>query len=130
MRGIFASIARLFERNPQFSGPLAELSQDPVALAELLGQDTDAMASALQMLSFEGLVRIERVPGEHAGAARVRLLGVYYSGLSRGPAQMSLLTGEEEKKEERLSRSLDAIRDKFGKEALVAGKAMRYLEEK
>ncbi|MFQ5458759.1 MAG: DNA polymerase IV, partial [Myxococcota bacterium] len=64
--------------------------------------------------------------GEHAGAAKVRLIGVYFSGLSRGPAQMSLLAGEDEKKEERLARSVDAIRDKFGKEALVAGKAMRY----
>ena len=64
---------------------------------------------------------------EHAGAAKVRLLGVYFSGLARGPVQMSLLEGESEKQEEKLVRSVDAIREKFGGGAIVAGKALRYL---
>ncbi len=66
---------------------------------------------------------------EYAGAAKVRLLGVYFSSLARGPAQMSLLEGELEKKEENLLRSVDAIRERFGGGAIVAGKALRYLDK-
>lgn len=36
MLGLFTSIARLFEREPQFSGSLGELAEDPVRLAEIL----------------------------------------------------------------------------------------------
>jgi DNA polymerase-4 len=66
---------------------------------------------------------------EQGGRARVRLLGVYYSGLSRGPYQMDLLAGEREQRQERLVRGLDAIRERFGDGAIVQGKAKRYLEE-
>tara|TARA_R110002020_G_scaffold24821_1_gene81109 strand:+ start:2340 stop:3218 length:879 start_codon:yes stop_codon:yes gene_type:complete len=67
MRGIFASIARLFERNPQFSGPLAELSQDPVALAEIL--------VLFRMVLADGIVQpsqlraFERICAEHFAVA-------------------------------------------------------------
>jgi uncharacterized tellurite resistance protein B-like protein len=36
MKGLFASIAGLFERKPHLPGKLGELSEDPVALAEIL----------------------------------------------------------------------------------------------
>lgn len=65
MRGIFASIARMFERNPHFSGPLAELSEDKVALAEIL--------VLFRMVLADGIVQpsqlraFERICGEHFG---------------------------------------------------------------
>lgn len=65
MRGIFASIARLFERNPQTSGALAELSDDPVALAEIL--------VLFRMVLADGIVQpsqlraFERICEQHFG---------------------------------------------------------------
>jgi DNA polymerase-4 len=66
---------------------------------------------------------------EHGGKAAVRLLGVSYSGLTGAPAQLSLLGGERERRMEDLTRGLDAVRARFGDDAIVTGKAMRYLKE-
>ncbi|MBC7281241.1 TerB family tellurite resistance protein [Hoeflea sp.] len=67
MRTIFASIARLFERNPQISGALADISEDPVALAEIL--------VLFRMVLADGIVQpsqlraFERICAEHFGIA-------------------------------------------------------------
>ncbi len=66
---------------------------------------------------------------EHGGRAKVRLIGATFSGLSREPAQIDLLEGEREKRLDRLVRGVDAVRERYGSDAIVAGKAMRYLEE-
>lgn len=66
---------------------------------------------------------------EHGGRAKVRLIGATFSGLSHDPAQIDLLEGEREKRLGRLVRGIDAVRERYGPEVIVTGKAMRYLEE-
>jgi len=66
---------------------------------------------------------------EHGGRAKVRLIGATFSGLSHDPSQIDLLEGEREKRLDRLVRGVDAVRERYGPEAIVTGKAMRYLEE-
>jgi DNA polymerase-4 len=86
--------------------------------------DLDANLISAALALFRTLFREKQ--GEKS---RVRLLGVSYSGLSRGPFQMDLIEGEREARQERLVRGLDAIRERFGSEAIIQGKAKRYLEE-
>ena len=65
MHRIFASIAQMFERNPRISGALADISEDPVALAEIL--------VLFRMVLADGIVQpsqlraFERLCNEHFG---------------------------------------------------------------
>ena len=65
MHRIFASIAQMFERNPRISGALADISEDPVALAEIL--------VLFRMVLADGIVQpsqlraFERICEEHFG---------------------------------------------------------------
>ncbi len=85
-------------------------------------RDADLIPAALDL--FRQLFH-----DDHGGRAKVRLLGAYYSGLSRDAAQMDLLEGARERRDENLIRSVDAIRDRFGDGAIVVGKVIRYLED-
>ncbi|OCW57992.1 hypothetical protein AWJ14_01985 [Hoeflea olei] len=64
---MFASIAGLFGATPRVSGPLAELSEDPVALAEIL--------VLFRMVLADGVVQpaqlraFERICSDHFGIA-------------------------------------------------------------
>jgi DNA polymerase-4 len=94
--------------------------------ARTLDAPTDLNANLIPA----ALALFRKIFREKQGAKnRVRLLGVYYSGLSRGPFQMDLIDGDRERRQERLVRGLDAIRERFGSEAIIQGKAKRYLEE-
>lgn len=56
------------------------------------------------------------------GATPIRLLGISLSKLVSCEAeQLSLFTDERREKNKRLDRTVDAIRDKFGKNALIRG---------
>ncbi|MEM5474178.1 TerB family tellurite resistance protein [Hoeflea sp. AS60] len=68
MLGLFMSIARLFEREPQFSGSLAELSEDPVRLAEILLLFRMVLADGIVQPSQ--LTAFERICEQHFGVSR------------------------------------------------------------
>jgi len=65
--------------------------------------DADAFAH------FLALFREHRNPGR-----KVRLLGVAFSGLAHGNAQLELLDPQRRAKLEKLSRAADSLRDRFG----------------
>lgn len=65
MKGLFASIARLFERKPLLPGKLGELSEDPVALAEILVLFRMVLADGIVQPSQ--LTAFERICEQHFG---------------------------------------------------------------
>ncbi len=75
-----------------------------------------------------GLLR--RALGELAGGRRVRLLGVYFTGLAEVQGQLSLLEEGDFAKERSLTRGVDAVRERFGEDALLAGRGIDRLGEK
>ncbi|MDA0998959.1 MAG: DNA polymerase IV [bacterium] len=58
----------------------------------------------------------------------VRLLGVYLTGLSEKNLQPLLIEEKDRAREERLTAGLDAVRDRFGESALIAGRAIENLQ--
>ena len=71
--------------------------------AEPLQFDADAFAQFLALFR------------EHRNAKRkIRLLGVAFSGLTHGNAQLDLLDPQRRGKLEKLSKAADALRDRFG----------------
>ena len=52
---------------------------------------------------------------------RVRLIGVTASHFGQGPTQLSLLDPEPPRKQSRLDRAVDQVRQKFGKQAVLRG---------
>ncbi len=66
----------------------------------------------------------ELLPGAKARRARVRLVGVALSGLGYNQHQMELFNRARQEKWERMMRSVDAVRDKHGFNALGLGGAM------
>ncbi len=52
---------------------------------------------------------------------RVRLIGVTASHFSHGPSQLSLLDPEPPRRQSRLDRAVDQVRQKFGKKAVQRG---------
>ncbi len=67
-----------------------------------------------------GLLR--RARRKEARGRKIRLLGVYLSGLDAAAPQPLLIEDEERRREERLVESLDRIRERFGREAVLARK--------
>ncbi|HXN22293.1 MAG TPA: DNA polymerase IV [Candidatus Dormibacteraeota bacterium] len=62
----------------------------------------------------------------HWNARRqVRLLGVSLGGLMHGPRQLALLDGEQREKLERLTRTADRLRDRFGFSKIQFGGSLR-----
>lgn len=57
---------------------------------------------------------------------KVRLIGLSVSNFFQGAVQLSLLPEPEEQRDEPLDKALDAIRDKFGREALVRGRVFNF----
>lgn len=68
MKGLFASIAGLFERKPHLPGKLGELSEDPVALAEILVLFRMVLADGIVQPSQ--LTTFERICEQHFGISR------------------------------------------------------------
>jgi DNA polymerase-4 len=63
---------------------------------------------------------------EHRDAKRkVRLLGVYLSGLYHGAQQLDLLEAERREKLEKLTKATDRLRDKFGFGSVQFGGSLR-----
>jgi DNA polymerase-4 len=62
----------------------------------------------------------------HCNAERhVRLLGVSLGGLMHGPQQLDLLDGQQREKLERLARTTDRLRDRFGFSKIQFGGSLR-----
>jgi DNA polymerase-4 len=75
-----------------------------------------------------GLLR--RALGELAGGRRVRLLGVYLTGLAEAQGQLSLLEDGDFAKERSITQGVDTVRERFGEDALLAGRGIDRLGEK
>lgn len=56
---------------------------------------------------------------------RVRLIGVGITGLEESRRQLSLWDAEEEKQEQRLQSTLDALRDRFGDKSIKRGSDLK-----
>ncbi|GAB6057920.1 DNA polymerase IV [Desulfonatronum parangueonense] len=63
-------------------------------------------------------------------ARKVRLIGLSVSNFSSGQSQLSLFQPKENRVDETLDRTLDAIRDKFGPEAMVRGRIFDFRRKK
>ncbi len=57
---------------------------------------------------------------------KVRLIGISVSNFHHGDSQLSLFPEVERMREDKLDQALDAIRDKFGKQALVRGRVFGF----
>jgi DNA polymerase IV len=57
---------------------------------------------------------------------KVRLIGVGVSNFSTAPTQLHLFQNQDKAKDEHLDLTLDAIREKFGSEALVRGRIFGF----
>jgi len=57
---------------------------------------------------------------------RVRLIGLSVSNFGSRPVQLSLFGAEDDSRDEPLDQTLDAIRDRFGKDALVRGRVFGF----
>lgn len=61
---------------------------------------------------------------------KVRLIGLSVSNFGHKPLQLSLFHEAEENHDEPLDQTLDAIREKFGKDALVRGRVFGFRRKK
>lgn len=68
MKGLLASIAQLFERDPQLPGALGQLAEDPVALAEILVLFRIVLADGIVQPSQ--LSAFERICEQHFAISR------------------------------------------------------------
>ncbi|SDB32191.1 DNA polymerase-4 [Desulfonatronum thiosulfatophilum] len=89
-----------------------------ITRARTLGEATNAtrviFETAASLLESEELVR------------KVRLIGVSVSNFSNGPCQLPLFQAPKARVDETLDRTLDAIRDKFGQNAMVRGRIFDF----
>jgi DNA polymerase-4 len=58
--------------------------------------------------------------------SKVRLIGISVSNFDRRPIQLSLFPDPDKERRERLDETLDAIREKFGREKLVRGRLFDF----
>lgn len=58
--------------------------------------------------------------------AKIRLIGVTVSNFDDRPIQLSLFPDPDKERRERLDQTLDAIRDKFGREKVVRGRLFEF----
>ena len=58
-----------------------------------------------------------------------RLIGVTASHFGQGPTQLSLLDPEPPRKQSRLDRAVDQVRQKFGKQAVLRGDILELEKE-
>ncbi len=67
---------------------------------------------------------LKRAVREQSRGRKVRLLGVYLTGLAPPDDQMRLFEDEGRLRDSRLVETMDAVRERFGADALVSGRAM------
>lgn len=61
---------------------------------------------------------------------KVRLIGLSVSNFTHKPEQLSLFGGEDDNRDAPLDATLDAIRDKFGRDILVRGRVFGFRKSK
>ncbi len=67
---------------------------------------------------------LEKALAEKSGGRKVRLLGVYLGGLAPADLQPRLIEEEGRERDARLTETMDALRERFGKGALISGRSM------
>ncbi len=67
---------------------------------------------------------LEKALAEKSGGRKVRLLGVYLGGLAPADLQPRLIEEEGRERDARLTETMDALRERFGRGALISGRSM------